>query len=45
MEIAENELDEEVGLNIWKMSVRIDMRLIASRKRWIMIGQRHLSLR
>jgi len=37
--------DEEVGLNISKTSVRIDMRLIAGRKRWNVMGQCHLSLR
>ena len=36
---------EEVGRKISKTNVWIYMRLIASRKRWNMIGQRHLSLR
>ena len=36
---------EGVGLNILKTSVWIHTRLIASRKRWNVIGQRHSSLR
>ena len=36
---------EKVGLNISKTSVKIYMRLIASRKRWNVKGQPHLSLR
>ena len=35
---------EEVGLNISKTSVLMYMRLIASRKRLNVMGQRHLSL-
>ena len=36
---------EEVGLHITTTSVRINMRLIASRKHWNVIGQHHLSRR
>jgi len=36
---------EEVGLNISNTSVRMYMRIIASKKWWNGIGQRHFSLR